>query len=209
LAGGADPTLEESNMTQEEKQRSIAAGSNGNEKLRREHLATYLNDHFAGSTTLLQLLQHLSRSRSADGLAEFFVTLRGDVVADRVTLEGIMQRLHVQQHRRRTATAWLIEKLGRFKLKVDDAGDGSLHLLEALEIVQLGIEGKRELWKSLAAASERVPGLHGINFDYLAERAQKQHDRVEAVRVETAKRTLAGGLNGNDSEKAGVQVRRE
>jgi hypothetical protein len=103
-----------------------------------------------------------------------------------------MQRAEVKKHRHRTATAWLIEKLSRLKLRVDDAGDGALQFLEGLELVEVGIEGKRELWRALDATSGQLPLLKGIDFEHLIHRAEEQHDRVEAVRVETAKTALVG-----------------
>jgi hypothetical protein len=157
-----------------------------------KHLARYLNDHLAGSTTIINLLQHLQRSPKGKDVEWFLVTLRGDVVADRVSLEGVMERAQVKKHRHRTAAAWLIEKLTRFKLRMDDKGDGALQFLEGLELVEVGIEGKRELWRALAATSEQMPMLKGINFGQLIQRAEEQHERVESLRIETAKAALAG-----------------
>jgi len=165
------------------------------------HLAIYLNDHLAGSTTLINLLEHLQRTRPGKDLEWFLVTLRGDVVADRVSLEGIMQRAQVEKHRRRSGAAWLMEKLSRMKLHAEDSGDGSLHLLEGLELVEAGIEGKRELWRSLAVNADHLAALKGIDFEPLIQRAQDQHERVEAVRLETAKRALAS-VDGEPLKKA-------
>jgi hypothetical protein len=157
-----------------------------------KHLAKYLNDHLAGSTAAINLLQHLERTRQGKDMHWFLVTLRGDVVADRVSLEGVMERAQVKKHRRRTTAAWLIEKLTRLKLRAGSNGDGALEFLEGLELVQVGIEGKRELWRALAATSEQMPVLKGIDFGQLIQRADEQHERVEGVRIETAKAVLVG-----------------
>jgi hypothetical protein len=167
-----------------------------------KHLSRYLNDHLAGSTGLINLLQHLERTRRGKEMHWFLVTLRGDVVADRVSLEGVMERAQVKKHRHRRMTAWLIEKLTRLKLRADDKGDGALQFLEGLELVEVGIEGKRELWRALAATSERMPFLNGIEFGNLIQRADEQHDRVEALRVETAKAALIGDGNHRDKVDA-------
>jgi hypothetical protein len=155
-----------------------------------KHLTRYLNDHLAGSTTAINLLQHLERTRRGKDMHWFLVTLRGDVVSDRVSLEGVMERAQVKKHRRRTTSAWLIEKLTRLKLRAGSNGDGALQFLEGLELVQVGIEGKRELWQALAATSEQMPVLKGIDFGQLIQRAEEQHERVEGVRIETAKAAL-------------------
>jgi len=59
------------------------------------------------------------------------VELRGHIVADRLTLEALMHRAQISQSPQRQATARLLEKVARLKLRLDDLGDGGLHLLEA------------------------------------------------------------------------------
>ena len=57
----------------------------------------------------------------------------------------------------RKATGCLVEKLSEIKLRLDQAGDGALRRLEALETVSLGIAGKAAPWHDLAAAAKEVP----------------------------------------------------
>jgi hypothetical protein len=164
-------------------------GSDENSSAKTHHLSIYLNDHLAGATTLVNLLDSLLQTKPYDlQLVGFFVALRADVVADLTTLETIMNKMHVDKRRHITAMAWLIEKVTRLNLGWDK--NGSLYLLEALELVEAGLEGKRELWRSLAVTSGRLTALEGIDFDHLIQRAQDQHDRVEAVREQTAKAAL-------------------
>jgi hypothetical protein len=68
-----------------------------------------------------------------------------------------MGRLRISPTPHRKAMAWMGEKLAEIKLRLDDPGCGPLHLLEALEAIAIGIEGKRALWRALAAA--RISGL--------------------------------------------------
>ena len=159
-------------------------------KQTRNHLGVYLNDHLAGSETVINLLKHLQQTKAGEDVERFLVELRGDVIADRLTLEAVMDRAQVGKHLHRTATAWLVEKISRLKLRLDDPGHGGLYLLEALELVEVGIEGKRGLWRALAAAAKHAPELQGVNYDHLMQRAEDQHDRVESVRVEAAKAAL-------------------
>ena len=163
-----------------------------------KYLGKYLNDHLAGSTMAINLLQHLERTHRGKDMHWFLVTLRSDVVADRVSLEGVMERAQVKKHRRRTTAAWLIEKLTRLKLRAGSNGDGALQFLEGLELVQVGIEGKRELWRALAATSEQMPVLKGIDFGQLIQRAEEQHERVEGLRIETAKAALVNDRDHSD-----------
>ena len=56
----------------------------------------------------------------------------------------------------------------------------------------MGIEGKRLLWRALAAAAEGTPGLRGTDYGRLEQRAEDQRQRVEAFRLEAAREALGG-----------------
>jgi hypothetical protein len=151
-----------------------------------EHLATYLNDHLAGSVVALELLEHLEAVHSEDPLHDFFRELRTDIAADRDELEALMKVLNIDQSRTRKASAWLAEKFTELKLRFDDPKAGALLLFESLEALSLGIEGKRSLWITLAATSETTALLRIADYDRLQERAREQRDRVEELRIKTA-----------------------
>jgi hypothetical protein len=156
-----------------------------------EHLATYLNDHLAGSVVALELLDHLEATHSDSALRNFFRQLRADVAADRDDLQRLMERLHISESRTRKASAWLAEKITELKLRLDDPQKGSLRLFESLEALSLGIEGKRSLWLALRAVAEKSPSLQIIDYERLIHRAKEQRDRVETLRIDTARRALA------------------
>jgi hypothetical protein len=156
-----------------------------------EHLATYLNDHLAGSVVALELLDHLEATQSDSGLIAFFRQLRADIAADRDELERLMESLHISQSRTRRASAWMAEKMTELKLRFDDPQAGALFLFESLEALSLGIEGKRSLWTALIAAAEKSPPLQIIDYERLKQRAEEQRARVEKVRINTATEALS------------------
>jgi len=158
-----------------------------------EHIATYLNDHLAGSVVALELLEHLEAEHAGTPIEGFVAELRADVEADRQELESLMDRLQVARSSTRRMTAWIAEKITEIKLRVDDPAGGALRLLEALEAVALGIDGKKALWLSLAAAAVESPGLRLLDYDRLEKRAEEQRLRVEEVRLIAAKKALASG----------------
>ena len=153
-----------------------------------EHLTTYLNDHLAGSVVALELLDHLQATHAGSELGTFFKQLSSDIAADRDELQGLMERLEISESRTRKASAWFTEKLTELKLRLDDPKDRSLRLFESLEALSLGIEGKRSLWIALIAAAEQSPSLRILDYERLEERAQEQRDRVENLRIATAKK---------------------
>lgn len=156
-----------------------------------KHLATYLNDHLAGSVIALKLLAHLENIYAGTTMASSVVALRADIEADRQELEQLMARMEITQRVSRQATVWMAEKMTQLKLHLDDPTDGALRQLEMLEGLALGIQGKQALWRGLAATTVIVPSLQGINYEQLEQRAEEQHQQVERLRLEAAKIALA------------------
>ena len=128
------------------------------------YLATYLNDHLAGSAAAIELLDHLEKEHAGTQIAMLAVGLREDIAADRRELEALMARLGISQSTPRKATAWLAEKATQLKLKLDDPQGGGLRLLETFEALSLGIEGKRLLWRSLKTAAVYNSELQGTDY---------------------------------------------
>jgi hypothetical protein len=151
------------------------------------HLATYLNDHLAGAVAAIELLTHIEAAHAGTATAHFFAELRADVEADRRELEALMGRLHIPVSRSREVMAFLAEKVTQLKLRLDDSAGGALRLLEVSEAVALGIEGKRALWRALAAAAEAAPALQVPDSERLTQRAEEQRQRVETVRLDAAR----------------------
>ena len=155
-----------------------------------EHLATYLNDHLAGSVAALELLQHLADAHAGSAREPVLRELHADISSDRQQLKELMDQLEISKSSVRQISAWLAEKTTHLKLLVDDPSGGALRLLESLEVVALGIEGKQALWNSLRAISKDVPALQGLDLDRLEERGASQRERIETLRLEAAKAAL-------------------
>jgi hypothetical protein len=62
-------------------------------------------------------------------------------------------------------------------------------LLQA-ESLALGIEGKRALWEALLEVAHAYPTLADTDLTQLVERARAQRERIEAVRLAAARRSL-------------------
>jgi hypothetical protein len=151
-----------------------------------ESLTTYLNDHLAGSVVALELLDHLQQEQAGAAQASLLAGIHADIEADRQELEAAMAQLGIMVSAPRKATGWLVEKFSELKLHLDDAGDGALRRLEALETISLGIAGKAALWQALAAAVDQVPELGALDYPRLGQRAAAQREVVEFLRLRAA-----------------------
>jgi hypothetical protein len=157
----------------------------------RDGLITYLNDHLAGSVAALELLDHLIRLQPGTAGERALAAVRTEVEEDQQTLQRLLHEVGGKESRVRQAAAWLTEKLGQAKLRLDDPGSGELQLLEALEALALGIQGKAGLWRALAVASAHLPQVRQLDFAALEARAQDQFRRVDGLRLQTAPGALS------------------
>ena len=154
-----------------------------------KELATYLNDHVAGAVAAVELLEHLVESHKGTPLEKFFENLRADVVADLEVLRKLLQRF-TRESVVRKAGAWIAEKIARTKVKVAGDKAGDLGLVQALEVLVLGITGKQLLWRALSASLGDSPLLRGADLGKLEERAIDQLERVETQRLEAARQAF-------------------
>ncbi len=154
-----------------------------------DHLATYLNDHLAGAQGAVELLELLEKADAGHGSRNFAIVLKSEIDADRQELKALVLRLNIQESATRKVSAWFMEKLGELKLLFDSKDDSFL-LFESLEALSIGIEGKRLLWRALAANEHEVKELKGPDYERLIERAEDQRKRVEEERLKAAKRAF-------------------
>ncbi len=144
-----------------------------------ENLTQYLKDHLAGSVAALQLMEHLVSSYADHPEAEQMQILKKEVEADQQQLKSLLDRLGQTEGGVKKAGAWMAEKLLEVK-----TGSGDLGLLESLEVLILGIEGKLRLWRSLECLDT------GLNLPSLQLTATSQIHRVESLRMDAAKRAF-------------------
>lgn len=153
-------------------------------------LPIYLNDHLAGATLGVELARRLRGSNEGDpAFGPSLTELCAEIEADRQTLKAIMARLGVGESRLKPLAAVLGERVGRLKLNGSLRGYSPLSRLDELEVLQLGVVGKRRLW--LALEHTHSADLPGLELDALVERATDQLRRLEDLHLKAA--TLALG----------------
>jgi hypothetical protein len=155
----------------------------------RDTLKTYLNDHLAGSVMAIELAERTMRENEGGPVAARLAPLVEQIREDQTVLKGVIERLGTGESSLKKAGAWLAEKAGRVKLGGTDE-PGELPRLELLEMLSMGIHGKRALWRALRVVAARYEELRGVDLDLLERRAIEQHDEVEKMRLEAAKAAL-------------------
>ena len=96
--------------------------------MKNEHLATYLNDHLAGSAGALELLDRMIDHYEEQPIRQFCRQIRAEVSADQEELLKMMKSIDVREGSLRKAGAWVAEKFSRAKTHTRKRRDRRLRL---------------------------------------------------------------------------------
>lgn len=156
------------------------------------NLGIYLSDHLAGAEAGCQLLARLARQYPTGDLGRNLRELLGEIRADKRVLQEIAANVGESRPALKRVSGWIAERAGRVKLSFGSTQDRSLSLFEGLELLSIGVLGKRALWLALLRVQDSVPTLQPVDFVGLAARAGAQFERLEAYRLLSAPAALVG-----------------
>jgi len=153
-------------------------------------LANYLNDHLAGAEVGLRTAQRLAEQ--FDGEDERF--LRGMCTAieeERDLLRGMLEKLGSDESMLKRGVGAVGGILGSVRDAIP-IGDAPTKL-EDLELLAVGVWGKRLLWGTLARVAVRDERFADIAVDWLAARAETQERTLLRIRADQIDRSLELG----------------
>jgi hypothetical protein len=157
-----------------------------------ESLGIYLRDHLGGAQIAVQLLEAMCNRQEDERYREFAKRLLPDIQSDDNTLRSIIEAIAEEPSGIKNAGGWLLEKLTR--LKLGHTRSVGLELFESLEMLSLGIAGKRSLWKALEVISKEDIRLAKFDFNTLLHRADEQYQAVEQERLRLARQVFVSEI---------------
>lgn len=155
-------------------------------------MSIYLNDHLAGATIGRELVRRAAGNNPASEYGTFLSELSREIDEDRATLLTLMRDLHVGVDRAKVIGGWVAEKAGRLKLNGSLLSYSPLSRVAELEVLMLGISGKRSLWVGLDELSTEEPVLSAAGLPDLIARADRQLAGLEEQRRRAIVEALAG-----------------
>jgi hypothetical protein len=150
-------------------------------------LRIYLQDHLAGSTFGLELVERCRRNNEGTQFGEPLAELASEIAEDRRTLLAVMREVGAQPSRVKVGAGWALEKARRLKPNGRLFGYTPLDRVLELESLAIGIAGKRAMWRVLDDLGARGELALSDDFSALAERADSQIERVEVLRLEAGR----------------------
>ena len=159
-------------------------------------LATYLNDHLAGSEAGKELAKQCSESNPDTPLAIFLQHLVTKIKDEQEVVEHLLRRSGGKVNTVKAAVGWLGEKTSRMKLNNPLQAYTALNRLEQVEGLLLGVRGKLALWVALGATLGSDARFIGINFDELSQCAEQQLGELEQYRLAAAREAFIPDASG-------------
>ena len=157
-----------------------------------DRLERYLNDHLAGSHSAVTVIKDLAERQEDPADARFFRDLGKAVEEDQKLLAALLESAGMKESSFQKAAGKVTAQAGRLKLRWEGMEPGELGTFEALEMLALGIQGKRILWIMLTEIAPLFPEWSGMDFRALERSAREQRDAVEKRRIAAGREALAG-----------------
>jgi hypothetical protein len=157
----------------------------------RRLLGIYLNDHLAGSAAGRSLAHRIGTSHGMEAARREGARLTSEIDEERDALTATMRALGVRPKRARERLAPVLERIGRLKPNGSLLRRSPLSDLIELEGMVLGVNGKLRMWQALSLIAPEEPALDEAELARLIVRAEDQIERLDALRVEAARRAFA------------------
>lgn len=149
-------------------------------------LAIYLRDHFAGANAGLALAERCQRANADTPLGDLLADIVSEIADDRDSLHRIMDTLDVAENPVKAVLGQAAEFVGRLKSNGMLTDYSPSSRVVELEGLLAGVDGKRNLWRSLKTAAASNSSLDTAALDTLIERAASQRERLHAAHDQAA-----------------------
>jgi len=157
-----------------------------------QFLGIYLNDQLAMGVAWRELAKRSARNNRASPAGEALNRVATGIAEDVETFRDIMRRLEVRTSPVKTGLAFAAERIARLKPNGRLKSYSPLSRFEELEILAMGIDGKKQLWTTLRDQAGLAARLPDVDFDALIERAASQRAEVEPLRAGAGAEAFAG-----------------
>ena len=153
-------------------------------------LATYLQDHYAGSSAGIELFRRAADQQTDAVVRTALTAMAEKVEHERTVLTKYLAFVDAKPDPVKNAGAWVAEKLGRFKPNGELVRRSPLSDVMELEMLRIAVEGKGAGWRVLRALADDQPLFDAAELDTLIEDTGRQIKELEDLRMDAARRVF-------------------
>jgi hypothetical protein len=160
-------------------------------------LRIYMNDQLALGILWREVARRAARENAGRDAGAALAEVADAISEDVQTFEEMMRRLGLRRNRLKGGLAIAAERMGRLKLNGSLRAYSPLSRFSELEFLIMGIEGKKQLWSTLARLASLEVRLPDVDFDELIARAEAQRARLEPYRERAGRAVFADAAAGS------------
>lgn len=146
-----------------------------------ELIATYLQDHHAGSSTGVDAFGRVAEYHSDERVRSAVGRIADEVEADQQSLEQIMALVGAKTSTIKDVAGKVGEKVTRLKLNDRLTDRSPLSDVVELEALVMAVHGKGLLWEALLELDD--PRLDRAQLQRLSDRAESQRQELDHLRL--------------------------
>src|SRR5215212_6459771 len=146
------------------------------------YLRIYMNDQLAMGVGWRELAKRAHKNKEGTDLGHALGGVARRIGEDVATFEDMMQRLGMNPSAVKPLAATAAERVARLKLNGRLRGYSPLSRFIELDILAMGIDGKKLLWATLRDLANLRQALPDVDFEMLIERADQQRAEIEPFR---------------------------
>lgn len=164
-------------------------------------LGIYMNDQLALGYGWRELARRAQRENEGTELGRMLAGVATGIAEDVASFETMMRRLGFPRSPVKPSLAVAAERVARLKLNGRLRGYSPLSRFLELDVLAMGLDGKKLLWSTLRDSAGLARRLPDVDFEQLIQRAEAQRADVEPFRREAAHRAFVD--SPADPERAG------
>jgi hypothetical protein len=153
-----------------------------------ELLRIYMNDQLALGIGWRELARRAQRSNRGSEVGDALALVAREIAEDVSTFETLMLRLEIPKSPLKGPLAIAAERVARLKLNGELLSYSPLSRFLELDVLTMGIDGKKQLWATLRDLAGLRERLADTDFNALIQRAEQQRERLEPFRQQAAQR---------------------
>jgi hypothetical protein len=162
------------------------------------YLGIYMNDHLMGATSGVALARRAVTNARTPEARTTLERVAKEIAEDRRTLLELMRRWEIRPDPLKVLAGRVAEGVGRLKLNGHLLAPSPLTPLVESEALVLGVTGKRALWRAVRDA--RSGSGDSQELDVLIERAERQLQALDSIRVAEAREALSDGGSHEEAQ---------
>ena len=163
-----------------------------------EFLATYLNDHHAGSVGAIELLKHSIKANEGNEFAVVLQNFLNEISEEQTLLKKLIERIDSKKSSLKNVGGWIAEKLSRLKINNPLTPYSDENRFLEFEALFLGVNGKLDLWKVMTECFSEESRFSDFDFSTLLKQSEQQRDYLQKHCIKAAKIAFQTKLRGKN-----------